>query len=90
MVEHREESHRALESAFAAHSAHGDGTELSNKDGRRHAILLPDASSPGKYRYQTFDSSGFSSHSTHDTPEQAHAAYVEAAKKHFGEFARAA
>lgn len=26
----------------------------------------------------------------HDTPEQAHAAYVEAAKKHFGEFARAA
>lgn len=25
-----------------------------------------------------------------DTPEQAHAAYVKAAKKHFGEFARAA
>ena len=68
---HKEGEHRALEAAFAAHAQHGDGTELSNKDGRRHAILLPDASNPGKYRYQMFDERGFMSHSTHDTPEDA-------------------
>lgn len=57
--------------AFAAFQQHGDGTELSTDDGKRHAILLPDASSPGKYRYQMFDERGFSAHSTHNTPEEA-------------------
>ncbi len=66
-----EESHAKLEAAFAAHAKTGDGTELSQADGKRHAILLPDASNPGKYRYQMFDDRGFSGHSTHDTPEEA-------------------
>lgn len=68
-------SHRAmhakLESAFGAYNKVGDGTELSTDDGKRHAILLPDASSPGKYRYQMFDEHGFSAHSTHNSPEEA-------------------
>lgn len=71
VIEGREGDHAKLEAAFAAHAKHGDGTELSNTDGRRHAILLPDASNPGKYRYQMFDERGFMSHSTHDTPEEA-------------------
>lgn len=64
-------THDSMKAAFDAYHEHGDGTELSDKEGRRHIVLLPDASNPGKYRYQTFDSQGFSSHSTHDTPEKA-------------------
>lgn len=67
---HRE-GHEALETAFAHFDKHGDGLELSHKDGRRHVIFLPDASNPGKYRYQMFDARGMMSHSTHDSPEEA-------------------
>ena len=34
---HRE-GHEALETAFAHFDKHGDGLELSHKDGRRHAV----------------------------------------------------
>lgn len=71
VVDAHEGEHAKLESAFAAHARGGDGTEMSHSDGQRHAILLPDASSPGKYRYQTFDANGFMAHSTHDTEEEA-------------------
>lgn len=67
---HRE-GHEALEAAFGHFDRHGDGLELSHKDGRRHVIFLPDASNPGKYRYQMFDARGMMSHSTHDSPEEA-------------------
>lgn len=67
---HRE-GHEALEAAFGHFDKHGDGLELSHKDGRRHVIFLPDASNPGKYRYQMFDARGMMSHSTHDSPEEA-------------------
>ncbi|MEY8688472.1 MAG: hypothetical protein AB9M53_01150 [Leptothrix sp. (in: b-proteobacteria)] len=66
-----QETHDKLVPAFDAFHKHGDGTELSTDDGRRHVILLPDASNPGKYRHQMFDHRGFMSHSTHDTPEEA-------------------
>lgn len=80
VLEGVEREHRQLASAFEAFNKHGDGTELSDKDGKRHAILLPDASSPGKYRYQMFDDRGFSAHSTHDSPE---AAVADAASSGF-------
>jgi hypothetical protein len=64
-------AHKNLQAAFTAFEEHGDGTELSNKDGRRHAVLLPDASEPGRYRYQIFDQNGMVSHHTEDTAEQA-------------------
>lgn len=67
---HRE-GHEALEAAFGHFDKHGDGLELSHKDVRRHVIFLPDASNPGKYRYQMFDARGMMSHSTHDSPEEA-------------------
>jgi len=72
-----EKAHAKLKQAFEAFDKHGDGTELSTEDGQRHAIFLPDASSPGKYRYQMFDANGFSAHSTHDTPEKAVADAVQ-------------
>lgn len=80
VLEGVEREHRQLASAFEAFNKHGDGTELSDKDGKRHAILLPDASSPGKYRYQMFDDRGFSAHSTHESPE---AAVADAASSGF-------
>lgn len=71
LLDSSRKKHDRMQAAFDAYHKYGDGTELSDKEGRRHIVLLPDASNPGKYRYQTFDSQGFSSHSTHDTPEQA-------------------
>lgn len=49
----------------------GHGFELKHGSRDSWAVLLPDASSPGKYRYQMYDKNGFSAHSTHDTPEKA-------------------
>lgn len=78
LLEQSRDSLGKLSAAFAAFHATGDGTELSDKEGKRHAVLLPDASEPGKYRYQMFDDRGFSAHSTHDTPEDAVADAVSA------------
>ena len=78
ILEQTSERSKKLGDAFRAFHETGDGTELSDKDGKRHAVLLPDASNPGKYRYQMFDDRGFSAHSTHDTPEDAVADAVSA------------
>ncbi len=44
--------------------------------------------SNGKWRAQITTSDGYQYIGTFDTPELAHAAYLEAASRHFGEFAR--
>lgn len=49
----------------------GDGLELKHPQYDWWAILLPDASEPGRYRYQEFDRNGFTSHSTYDSPGEA-------------------
>lgn len=66
-----EASHARLAAAFAAFDAVGDGTELGTVDGARFCVLLPDASQPGRYRWQGFDARGFYTHSTHATPADA-------------------
>jgi len=66
-----EASHARLAAAFAAFDAVGDGTELGTVDGARFCVLLPDASQPGRYRWQGFDARGFFTHSTHATPADA-------------------
>lgn len=48
-----------------------EGMTLSNEDRSQWALLIRDASHPGKYRYQLFDASGFCSHFTSDTLEDA-------------------
>lgn len=66
-----EASHARLAAAFAAFDAVGDGCELATVDGARFCVLLPDASQPGRYRWQGFDARGFFTHSTHATPADA-------------------
>jgi hypothetical protein len=55
-----------IELAFAVC---GFGLVLQRSDSH-YAILLPDASQPGKFRYQSFDSRGFFAHTTRDTMSQ--------------------
>ena len=39
-----------------------------------HAVVIPDASEPGRWRYSEYDPDGFSSHKTFDSPHEAAAA----------------
>lgn len=43
---------------------HGDGFELRHEDGRKWAVLMPDASHDDAYRYQVFGASGLKEHHT--------------------------
>ncbi|NCC29569.1 MAG: hypothetical protein EOM22_15875 [Gammaproteobacteria bacterium] len=43
------------------------GLELKSASSEQWAIILPDASEPGRFRCQLFDSRGFYSHRTRDT-----------------------
>jgi hypothetical protein len=40
----------------------------------RHAVVIPDASEPGRWRFSEYDSRGFAGHRTFDTPHEAAAA----------------
>lgn len=48
-----------------------EGLTLSNEEGTEWAVLLRDASSPGKVRYQLFDQEGLGKHVTFESFEQA-------------------
>lgn len=54
-------------------SMNGDlaGLELTTSTGGLYALFLPDASEPGRVRYQTFTERGFLGHNTHDSYEKA-------------------
>jgi hypothetical protein len=71
LVRYAERDHAELAAAFAVFDSIGDGAELSTADGKRHCILVPDASEPGRYRYSMFDARGFFSHSAHNTAAEA-------------------
>lgn len=46
------------------------GLGLTLKSRNAYCVLLEDATEPGRYRYQMFNSSGFIGHLTRDTPEE--------------------
>jgi hypothetical protein len=46
-----------------------EGLELVSKTGWHWAVILRDASEPGRWRAQYFDDAGFSGHVTKDTPD---------------------
>lgn len=48
-----------------------EGLTLLNRKRSNWAVLLRDASAPGKYRYQLFDETGFKEHYTFETLELA-------------------
>lgn len=47
----------------------GFGLTLENAHASSYAMILRDPSEPGRFRYQLFDSSGFSTHGTRDSVE---------------------
>ena len=48
---------------------HGLGMTLKHSKRDAWGIVLPDASEPGRFRWQAFQRDGFTGHSTHETPE---------------------
>lgn len=66
--------------------------EFKNPRSEHHAVLLPDASEPGKWRYSEYDPRGFMGHQAYDTKaealkELADAGYTEPAKGSLDQFA---
>ena len=58
---------QAFERVVGLFHQHGIGLELAHKDHPSWAVILPDASSVGKYRYQAFSKDGFYAHVSRDT-----------------------
>jgi len=48
--------------------------EFKHPKSDHHAVVIPDASEPGRWRYSEYDPYGFSSHKTFDSPHEAAAA----------------
>ncbi|WP_047229972.1 hypothetical protein [Pseudomonas brassicacearum] len=48
---------------------HGIGLTLKHRSREAWGVLVPDASEQGRFRWQAFQSDGFTGHCTHDTPE---------------------
>lgn len=62
----------AFNCIMEAHNGNPVGVEYEHrKDVGRFAVVLPDASAPGKFRVQFFDKNGFSSHDTIGAVEDA-------------------
>ena len=75
---------QAKQALLAANGGSPLGIEAKKPDSNRHALILPDASNPGKYRYSAYDEHGFYTHATHDTADKA---LDEAIKEGFTEHA---
>lgn len=57
----------AKDSILNKHDKDLAGVQLSNEAGDRFAVLMPDATEPGRFRVSYFDERGFSGHSTRDS-----------------------
>ena len=71
ILEGHEKLYQRRRAGLDAYRETGDGTTMKIPGEDRWAMLLPDATTQGKYRFQEFDRRGFSSHSVFDTPEEA-------------------
>lgn len=67
----RLEGHEFKAALLGQNNGDLSGVELSNLSGTLFCAFFEDASHPGKVRYSMYCESGFQSHSTHDTYEQA-------------------
>ena len=71
LVESAEDNVEQLRGACTYACQAGYGATLRSKDGRRWATIFPDASHPGKSRYQAFDVNGWICHHTSASIEDA-------------------
>lgn len=65
-----EANHRALQALYAELDRLGPGMIVQNGSGDSWALILPDASEPGRFRYSVFRSIGWMSHYTTDTLDE--------------------
>lgn len=71
MVRESLSRHEALTAVFTELDRVGVGLTVKHWSGNQWAIFLPDASSPGKFRYQVFMANGWVSHFTFQTLDEA-------------------
>lgn len=62
LIREAELRHEQLTSLYTALDEHGVGMIVSNASGDAWALILPDASEPGRFRYQDFRVNGWISH----------------------------
>lgn len=62
--------HEAITAIYEEFDKTGFGLTLTNSHGDSWAVLFPDASEPGRFRYQTFRACGWTSHYTMDTADE--------------------
>lgn len=62
---------KEISAIYAEFDQSGFGLTLANAVGDSWAIVLPDASAPGQFRYQTFKSCGWTGHFTCQTADVA-------------------
>lgn len=69
-VDEINENQKKLDVMFAHFDEHGFGCIFGSAKADRWALILPDASEPGKFRYQQFATFGWVSHYTCDTVDE--------------------
>lgn len=69
MIEQQQAKLECLVSLLDLFAIHGIGLTLKHHRLESWGIVLPDASQPGRFRWQAFQRDGFTGHCTHNTPE---------------------
>ena len=79
-AEFNADHHKKVAARNKAQDHHKSGLrELEHyRDKGDHAVVIPDASHPGKYRYSEYDDRGFRGHQTFDTEALAYEAAADA------------
>ncbi|MBM5458877.1 hypothetical protein H8F21_15025 [Pseudomonas sp. P66] len=84
LVREIEVRHEKLQAVYAELDELGPGMIMQNGSGDSWALILPDASEPGRFRYSVFRNIGWMSHFTTDTIDEA---VLEAFKSGFTQVA---
>lgn len=71
LIREIEVRHDALQAVYAELDEFGVGMIMQNGSGDLWALVLPDASEPGRFRYSVFRLNGFYSHFATDTLDEA-------------------
>lgn len=71
LIREMESKNDRLQGLYAEYDRSGLGMIVAMDSGESHCIVMPDASHPGKYRFTTFRSIGWTGHQTYGDPEEA-------------------
>jgi len=71
VAELREKKETEIQTLKDSNAGNIVGIEAQSTDGKRFAVVLPDASEPGKFRVQNYDKSSFSGHQVYNSEQEA-------------------